>query len=105
MENTLDYNHVKLDPVQLQFKNLKQRLYFLEYKYIVCSCTHYGIGGSSSISIFKSFLKTDKQIVFTGKVRSNVVTIINYGLPKGSELGPLLFSLMMNDLSSFVNSH
>lgn len=26
LENTLDYNHVKLDPVQLQFKNLKQRL-------------------------------------------------------------------------------
>ena len=62
-----------------------------------------GINGLA-LSWFKSYLSDRTQSVKVGSVLSHPMDL-NSGVPQGSVLGPLLFSMYTNPLSSIIRSH
>ena len=60
----------------------------------------FGIGGSA-LKWFTSYLRDRKQCVTINK-KSSKFSSIRFGVPQGSVLGPILFSMYMKPLSSII---
>ena len=67
-----------------------------------CLLDWFGVGGSA-LKWFSSYLSERYQSVKIGSTLSNLQKLL-FGVPQGSVLGPLLFSLYTSPLSTLVNT-
>ena len=73
------------------------------YILITCLSTWYGISGTA-LSWFTSYLTNSWQAIKIGNFFSDMLPT-SCGVPQGSVLGPLLFTLYTTPLSSVIQSH
>ena len=73
----------------------------IEHATLLNKLEHYGIRGQA-LRWFSSYLSNRQQFVSIDGVNSTSTTI-QYGVPQGSILGPLLFVIYINDLPQISN--
>ena len=66
----------------------------LDHSILLSKLEYYGIR-NNALKLFKNYLSNRKQYVVLDTVQSNSVNIVT-GVPQGSILGPLLFTIYIN---------
>ena len=69
----------------------------VNHKILLSKLEHYGIRGIA-LNLFQNYLKNQTQFVEINK-KSSTILPIDYGVPQGSVLGPLIFLIYINNLN------
>ena len=75
----------------------------IDHGILLRKVNHYGFRGQCN-DYLKSYYENHKQYVYWYGFKSNALTVINR-VPQRSILGPLCFSLYINDLPLAVDAH
>ena len=72
----------------------------MNHQILISKLEHYGVTGLPW-NLFKSYLENWEQFVSVNNLNSNILPI-EYGVPLGSVLGPILFLMYINGLNNAV---
>ena len=78
------------------FLDLSKAFDRIDYKILLHKLRHYGVRGTA-LDWFESYLTGRTQQVCINDHASNNINAINFSVPQVSILGPLLFSIYVND--------
>jgi retron-type reverse transcriptase len=82
------------------FLDLKKAFDTVDHKILLAKLELYGIQGVA-LNFFESYL-TNRSQLCTVQGTNSQLKKIRCGFPQGSNLGPLLFSLYINDLLNYL---
>ena len=103
IQNDILLNMAKRSVTALTLLDLSAAFDTIDHTILDRLNVYYGIN-ELALAWFKSYLSGRIHPVKVGSTLSHP-TALEYGVPKGSVLGPILFSLCTNPISSIIHSH